>query len=192
MVHGIVRRHGGQLWIESAPGTGTKVRIELPLGGAAGETGAQMAESEVPPLHILVVDDDPHVRAVTELLLVVDGHTVVTAAGGHEALERCRVDCFDVVITDRAMPGVNGDELARAVKRVAPATPVIMLTGFGDLMLATGSRPAGVDLILSKPASGARLRDAIATVTLAENGAGAAVCPDAVEVPAEPRLAERC
>ena len=69
---------------------------------------------------------------------------------------------FDVVVTDRAMPDLSGDAVARSA--AALGTPVILLTGFGDLMAATGEQVPGVARILGKPVMGAALREAVAAV----------------------------
>ena len=64
-------------------------------------------------------------------------------------------------MTDRAMPEVNGDVLAREVKKINPQQPVILLTGFGDLMSGAGEKPEGVDLVVSKPFTLNSLREAM-------------------------------
>jgi CheY-like chemotaxis protein len=98
--------------------------------------------------------------------LLRDGYQVEMAGNGQEALTRL-LDAgragtpFDLVITDRAMPEMSGDQLAAAVKRALPATGVIMLTGFAELMNAEGQRPEGVDLVLAKPANLEQLRSAV-------------------------------
>ena len=168
MVYGIVQRHGGELEIESAPERGTTFRIWLPRAGervatpAAAPAGTGAAEVG---RRILVVDDEPSVRAVTAAFLEADGHRVVEAGGGAAALAALAAPTagpYDLVVTDRAMPGMSGDHLAAAVKRLRPGLPVILLTGFGGLMESTGERPAGVDAIVNKPATRARLRAAVA------------------------------
>ena len=103
------------------------------------------------PLHVLVVDDERMIRDIVTLYLSVDGHTVETATNGREGLEKFCAGEFDVVITDRSMPYMSGDKLAPAIKQVAPNKPIIMLTGFGNIMKASGEMPAGVDLVMSKP-----------------------------------------
>ena len=92
------------------------------------------------------------------------GHTVETATNGREGLDRFRTGRFDLVVTDRAMPEMGGDQLAAAIKRSAPETPVIMLTGFGDLMAAKGERPPGVDAVVGKPVTLDALNRAILKV----------------------------
>jgi two-component system response regulator HydG len=93
--------------------------------------------------------------------LTEDGHTVVTAASAREGLELLGAREFDLVITDRAMPGLSGDQLASLVKKQTPDRPVILLTGFGDFMKAAGEMPEGVDWIVSKPVTISTLRNAI-------------------------------
>ena len=173
MVYGIVQRHHGTIDVDSIPGIGTTFTIRLP----AHVDGEEVEPVAVPtgpgrPLRVLVVDDEPMVRAVTAAYLETDGHEVVVASDGIEALERFEGEGdaiagnrFDLVVTDRAMPGMSGDQLAAAVKERAPATPVILLSGFGDLMRAAGETPAGVDAVLGKPLTGTRLRQAVLAVT---------------------------
>ncbi len=168
MVYGIVKRHGGTLDIASAPDQGTTIKLGLPIARPAQAAGhAPAPRSSTARLHVLVVDDEPHVLNVLEQYLLQDGHTVETATNGREGLERFRAGRFDLVMTDRAMPELVGDELATAIKREAPMTPVILITGFGGLMQAEGDKPPGVDLVVSKPIRLATLKEAIATVTVA-------------------------
>ncbi|MBI3970560.1 MAG: PAS domain S-box protein [Chloroflexi bacterium] len=173
MVHGIVERHGGDLAIESAVGAGTTVRLCLPIEARPPEkaTAPPLTERRPPrPLHVLVIDDEPVVRQTTAAYLQTDGHTAVVAGSGREGIERFDAGRFDAVITDRAMPDMSGDQVAAAIKRLAPAIPVFLLTGFGDVMTAVGERPDHVDGILSKPVTLARLRAALATVTASVAG----------------------
>ncbi len=88
-------------------------------------------------------------------------HQVVAAEDGSHGLAVFSAEAFDLVITDRAMPGMSGDQVAAAVKERAPDVPVIMLTGFGALM---ETRPEGVDAVVAKPVTLDELRAAIATV----------------------------
>jgi CheY-like chemotaxis protein len=113
------------------------------------------------PLHILVVEDEPLVREVIEVYLREDQHKIETACNGREGLQKYRAGTFDLVLTDRAMPEVNGDVLAAEIKKINPLQPVILLTGFGDLMSGAGEKPEGVDLVVSKPFTLHSLREAI-------------------------------
>ena len=93
--------------------------------------------------------------------LRLDGHIVETAAGGREALEKFQRNHFDLVILDRVMPGMNGNQLARSIKQLNRDIPVIMITGFGALIEVTGAEPQAVDIVLSKPVTMAALRTTI-------------------------------
>ena len=165
MVHGIVQRHGGSLNIDSEPAKGTTISVRLPLKMTERKPAVASEERQVPTgLRVLVVDDDQVVREMLIEFLERDGQTVVSATDGRDALEQFRRAEFDLVITDRGMPGMGGDELAVSIKEAAPETPVIMVTGFGELMASAGERPEGVDLFLSKPVTPSALRKAIAEV----------------------------
>ncbi len=176
MVYGILTRHGGKLDIQSAQGTGTTFIITLPAAAAhAPVLVPRSAPASARPLRILLVDDEARVREMVRESLRADGHQVESAGNGEEALRLFRPGAFDVVLTDKAMPKLNGEQLARQIKATPGAPPVILLTGFGDLMVAAGEKPEGVDLILSKPVSIHRLREAIASV-VADAPAAAVRC----------------
>ena len=162
IVYGIVRRHDGSIEIESAPAKGTTVSMALPL--YKEQPRPQRPEPAGPlerSLHLLVVEDEPLVREVIEVYLREDNHIIQTAANGREGLEKYRAGTFDIVITDRAMPEVNGDVLAAEIKKINAGQPVILLTGFGDLMSGAGEKPEGVDLVVSKPFTLNSLREAL-------------------------------
>jgi len=162
-VYGIVRRHEGQIDIQSEEGRGTSICVSLPLDKHVKPPEA--AKPAPPPsatLRILVVEDEPLVREVITVYLDEDHHQVVTAENGREGLEKFKAGEFDIVMTDRAMPEMNGDQLAQEIKKLRPQQPVVLLTGFGDLMSGSGEHPAGVDLVVSKPFTLATLRNAIA------------------------------
>ncbi|HEV2122553.1 MAG TPA: ATP-binding protein, partial [Chloroflexota bacterium] len=166
MVHGTVERHQGQLEIESTPGEGTTIRLRLPVYDNEGKPPAPAPPPEAnAPLSVLVIDDESAVRAVVAAMLTAEGHTVIQAATGQEGIERMAEGNVDLVVTDRAMPGgISGEQVARAVKQCTPETPVILLTGYGDLMAAAGEHPPDVDAILSKPVSLGMLRSTIASL----------------------------
>ena len=164
MVYGIIQRHDGAIQIESSPGRGARVTLSFP----ADRSGlrALPAEPAQPSrsLKILVVDDQSVLTELLAEMLTRDWHQVTVASDGCEALEKFGFGDFDVVITDKAMPTMNGDQLAAAVKARAPETRVIMLTGFGDLTHGDEGVSEFIDHILTKPATNAELRAAIASV----------------------------
>jgi PAS domain S-box-containing protein len=166
MTYGIIQRHEGKLEIETQPEQGTRFIIHLPIH-APREVAVPQPLPAAPArrLRVLVVDDEPMVREVMTAILEAEGHRVERAADGREGLEKFCAGEFDVVLIDRAMPEMNGDQLAVTIKQRAPRMPVILLTGFGELMNAIGERPEGVDLVLCKPITLTELRQAVAVVT---------------------------
>ena len=127
----------------------------------------QMADATPPPLRILSVDDDPLVIKCLCEALEADGHAVVTAHGGQDGIDAFRQAeksgrPFEVVITDLGMPGVDGREVASAVKAGSPSTPVILLTGWSHGLVAEGDIPPHVDRVLNKPPRLWELRAALA------------------------------
>ena len=171
MVYGIVQRHEGTMEVESEVGKGTTFTIRLPNRAQSldNRNDSNAGAKPVRTLHVLVVDDEPMVRQLIAEYLSGDGHTVETASDGNQALDKFRKGNFDLVLTDRAMPEMSGDHLADAVKAASPGTPVIMLTGFGDIMMARDEKPPSVDLIVAKPVTVGNLREAVAQVTAAHD-----------------------
>jgi len=111
-------------------------------------------------LHVLVVEDDPMIRGIEVEYMVSDGHTVETAADGCEGLSKFHAGKFDLVLVDRAMPEINGDQLPEAIKEMNPDIPVILVTGFTDI-LGDDHKRRRANLILSKPFSHDSLREAV-------------------------------
>ncbi len=162
MVYGIIERHRGKLEIKSAPGRGTTFVIRLPRAAQApAEAPTVFEEKPKPALNVLVVDDEPGVRDVISAFLRSDGHGVTTASSGREGFEQFQTQPFDLVVTDRAMPEMSGDQMAGFIKRVRPEIPVVLLTGFGALIEVTGAQPKDVDVVLSKPVTLGELRKTI-------------------------------
>jgi CheY-like chemotaxis protein/nitrogen-specific signal transduction histidine kinase len=155
LAHGIVARHGGQIEVDSVAGRGTTVRVKFPVEGVSRPEPARPAPAAHDtggPAHCLVVDDDPHVRQLISDILTNAGHVVVMATDGADGVAKFKTDVsFDVVVTDLAMPKLNGLQLARHCKTLRPAVPIVMLTGWGMLLTEDELAEHGVDEVLSKP-----------------------------------------
>ena len=169
MVYGIVERHGGSLTIESEEGQGTTFVLSLPIQRQSTKAEEVSAPAVTSPLNVLIADDQPLLCEILAEYLKNDCHTVTAANDGREALGKFEQEKFDVVITDQAMPEMNGQQLAQAIKKRSPSTPVILLTGFGE---ATGDATQVIDEVLSKPVSLIDLRHALMRAT-EKNGLGA-------------------
>jgi len=169
MVYGIAGRHNGEIEIESALGKGTTIRFIFPVPATPAVESVPVAVTYTVPtrLRILVVDDDPLLIKSLRDILEADGHLVVTATGGRDGIEAFRNaqerhEPFAVVITDLGMPYVNGREVAAAIKGLAPSTPIILLTGWGQRLVAEGDIPPHVDRVLNKPPKLREIREALA------------------------------
>jgi CheY-like chemotaxis protein len=168
MVYGVAQRHKAEIDLSSAPGRGTTVRITFPVPRVAIESAWQEAVlAAIPPLHILIVDDDPMILKSLHDILQVDGHTVTSANGGQQGIDAFKAagdrgEKYSLVITDLGMPYVDGRRVAGEVKRMSASTPVILLTGWGQRLKAEHDLPVQVDCVLSKPPKLRELREALA------------------------------
>jgi signal transduction histidine kinase len=165
VVHGIVERHGGTMTIQSGRDAGTTFCLRFPSTSVEISDEAQPLTTNLErTLQILLVDDQPIICELVAELLRTDGHVVHTAGSGGSALEKFREVDYDLVITDLAMPGMNGEQLANVIKQLTPAKPVILLTGFEDYSDEAGMCPPAIDLVVAKPASLEELRRAMLKV----------------------------
>lgn len=168
MVYGVTRRHNADIEMESAIGQGTTVRLRFPVPASSLAEAHPAAPEAMPPrLRILSVDDDPLLIKSLRDALEADGHAVVTANGGQEGIDAFRAaeqrdERFAVVITDLGMPYVDGRKVASTIKHDSPSTPVILLTGWGQRLVAEGDIPPHVDRVLNKPPKLRELRAALA------------------------------
>jgi len=168
MVYGVVQRHSADIEIESALGRGTTVRLTFPLRSTTvPDTIAAPPSSRVPPrLRILVIDDDPLLLKSLRDALEGDGHIITATNGGQAGIDAFATalqggTAYEVVITDLGMPYVDGRKVAGSVKSLSASTPVILLTGWGQRLIAEGDVPQHVDCVLSKPPKLRQLREAL-------------------------------
>ena len=170
MVYGMIQRHSAEFEIDSLPGVGTTMRIAFPAytQPLVTEQRSTASASSLPlrRLRVLVVDDDPIIIKALEDALGGDGHVVVSANGGQAGIDTFASahgtpNEFALVISDLGMPHIDGRRVAEGIKRLSPRTPVVMLTGWGNRMIAEKDTPAFVDRVLSKPPRLEMLRTAI-------------------------------
>jgi signal transduction histidine kinase/ActR/RegA family two-component response regulator len=151
--YGIIKRHGGEILIESESGKGTTFIIHLPTGHGEEEA----TEKEVSPTkvsrraRILVIDDEDSVRDILSRMLKTKGHQVVVASDGEEGINRFRSEPFDLVFTDLGMPKLSGWEVGKIIKEINPKVPIAMITGWGVEYDRKKLSESGIDLIVSKP-----------------------------------------
>jgi signal transduction histidine kinase/ActR/RegA family two-component response regulator len=151
--YGIIKRHGGEILIESEPGKGTTFILHLPIGFGEKEIEEKVLKpiKEVRPARILVIDDEDSVRDILSRMLKVKGHQVVVASDGEEGIERFKNETFDLVFTDLGMPKISGWEVGKTIKGMNPKVPIVMITGWGMELNREKMNESGIDLIVSKP-----------------------------------------
>jgi PAS domain S-box-containing protein len=155
VVLGVVQSHGGDLQLESEPGKGTVIRIFLP---AADESAADSGD-HVPPIislgkeRLLFVDDELMLVEMANTVLAAHGYTVHGMSDGVAALKFLREhsDDIDMIITDQTMPGVTGTELAAEARRIRKDIPVILCTGYSNVINAEQTAALGINLLVMKP-----------------------------------------
>jgi PAS domain S-box-containing protein len=164
MVHGIAEQSNGRFILKSETGKGTTAEIWLPMAPAAkaqDEVEAITPLTSARALRILAVDDDPLVLFYTGAMLTDLGHDVVESDSGRAALQVFQPGAFDLVITDQAMPGMTGLQLASELRARQPDIKIILATGFAEL-----PREARHDLpLLKKPFQQADLLEIVNTIT---------------------------
>jgi PAS domain S-box-containing protein len=166
VAHGIIEQHHGAIEVDSEPGEGATIIFKLPQATAAQQASANAFDkcAPVPPLRVLLIDDDPHCLRVIRCFLEADKHVAVTTESGKDGLDTFRKGKFDLVITDRSLLDMSGDDVAATIKQINKDIPIIMLSGFGDIMMAENDIPNGVDLVVSKPVDRNELDNAIRLV----------------------------
>ncbi|HYL82167.1 MAG TPA: ATP-binding protein, partial [Candidatus Acidoferrum sp.] len=183
VAYAIVERHQGDILVSSSPGEGTSFAIRFPAApgsmaadspatspsptaaGAGHPQACREGLNPTPaPARILVVDDEPILTHMLRSILEIQGHHVVTALSGAEAIERIRSDTFDLVLTDLGMPEVSGWDVASEVGRVSPGVPVILVTGWGMQIDSQEPTQASVSRVIQKPYTFETVHEVIAEV----------------------------
>jgi signal transduction histidine kinase len=177
MIHGLAVQLQGVLRLRSKPGAGTTAELYLPAASASEASMAETAASPAPVetgnasrSRILLVDDDFLIAMSTADMLADLGHEVIEASSGRQALDLLqKTKSIDLIITDFAMPGMTGLQLAEAAWKLAPGMPILLATGYAEI-------PSGSDVTLpriGKPYSQAQLAREIARLLPEKVGADA-------------------
>jgi signal transduction histidine kinase/CheY-like chemotaxis protein len=151
--YGIVKRHRGEILIESERGKGTTFVLHLPVGSEVKEPKGKVLKpiQEMPPARILVIDDEDSVRDILSKILGLQGHQIVVASDGEEGIERFKNEVFDLVFTVLGMPKTSGWEVGKTIKGLNPKVPIVMITGWGMELSKEKMKENGIGLIVSKP-----------------------------------------
>jgi signal transduction histidine kinase/CheY-like chemotaxis protein len=166
-VYGLAHQSNGTVRIASVPGQGTQVALLLPRAAAAAEPARQPRDSDTPAtfhdLHILLIDDDPAVRQVTAEMLHNLGCQVTQASSAEQALALLDGNAGRVglLLIDYVMPGMNGIDLAREVRRRGLDMPLLLQTGYAELGDRADAGDVPVDGVLTKPFTIRELRTAL-------------------------------
>jgi hypothetical protein len=166
VVNAVARQHGGGVHVGPAPAGGTEVRLFLPLASHAPATVRMVAEPTAPPTGgetILVVDDDDSVRGVITRVLRRAGYTVFAVTGPGEALALgdAHRGGIDLLLTDIAMPEMDGLELARRLQQSRPGLEILPMSGYAPDVTASRWKHADPSRLLRKPFTAARLLEAV-------------------------------
>ena len=172
--YGIIRRHGGNIEVDSVYGKGTEFRILLPVASVAKFEDADPKEPvlatadnsrpKVAETTVLVVDDEDFVRDLLKDILECEGCEVQVAANGTEALEIFEKTHVDCIFTDIGMPGMSGWELAQAIREKNQAIPIAVITGWGEAVGSDEQKQAGVDWVVAKPFTADRICELVKAV----------------------------
>ncbi len=155
VVHGIVKSYGGMVQVESGMGSGTVFRVYLPQIGKGEIAAASVQEWALPSgqERILFVDDEISIAEMGKAMLSGLGYRVTARTKPLEALEefRSRPDDFDLLITDQTMSKMSGVQLVQEVRKLRPAMPVVLCTGYSSAIDEDSAAEQGISHFLMKP-----------------------------------------
>ncbi|MGY0234237.1 ATP-binding protein [Longispora urticae] len=173
-VYGIVRQAGGHIQVDSAPGTGTTIDVYLPASSLPADAPEPDETPQTLPTgteKILLVEDEPALRELTQRILHTAGYRVLAASNARQALELSRAHAdIDLLLTDVIMPGMNGRQLAHRLAAVMPGLPVVFTSAYAHGVLTDDPNA----VFLGKPFTAAALTETIRATIDAHPGPPAA------------------
>ena len=149
-VYGTIKRHDGEILVESEVGVGTTIRLIFDKVEAMS-VEVPIQAIEVPPIRILAVDDNEFITEMLTELLTDEGHTVATYTSTTEAYAEFTKNDYDLVITDMEMPEMGGREFAEMIKSKRPDMPVLLLSGWPIFLEEEPNLAKFIDFALAKP-----------------------------------------
>ena len=168
VVHGIVKEYSGSIQVFSEPQTGSTFNIYLPRVDAKVEEEEQVVHTDLQEgtERILVVDDEEQNIQMLQQMLERLGYRVTGRTSGIDALSafRAQPDKFDLVITDLNMPSMTGTDLARKLREIRPGIPIILCTGFSEMISEKEAQSIGIQKVIMKPAVTAEIAQAVRSV----------------------------
>jgi CheY-like chemotaxis protein len=162
LVHAIIKSHGGYIRAGSSVGKGTCFSVSLPIVDQEVHFYPRVGQEKVlkPGTEkIMIVDDEENIRRIIQAYLTRYGYSITTFENGVEALEAFEKapDQFDLIITDMTMPRMTGDELAKSVLCIRKDIPVILCTGYSEIISEAKALEMGIRKYIQKPVSNEEL-----------------------------------
>src|SRR6266852_5674771 len=152
--HGIIENHAGDINVTSEPGKGTRFEVILPLHEATSSAilkPVAASSNGTKSARVLIVEDEEQVRTLLHDAFRAEGHQVTEATTGAEALARLDQNGFDLIVCDLGLPELSGLHVARWVKEFRPELPVIIATGYAEMIADEDYHKARIDDVIRKP-----------------------------------------
>jgi PAS domain S-box-containing protein len=154
LVHGIVKSHGGAVKVESQPGKGATFDIFFPLIEKEDQPVYEVLEKSPPGNErILFVDDEKTIADLGKRMIEILGYKVDIRTSSIEALNafKAKSEKYDLVITDMTMPNMTGEKLSKELMRIRPDVPIILCSGFSEMITENRAREIGIKGYIMKP-----------------------------------------